>query len=70
MPDGCEDAFNGVRRPQMVPVIGGKVEKRQQRLSVFDQAIEGLVVFGRVFLGECRHGVFPARPIRRQPDCS
>jgi hypothetical protein len=41
----------------MVPVIGGEVEKRQQRLSVFDQAIDGLVVFGRVFLGECRHGV-------------
>jgi hypothetical protein len=38
-------------------VIGGEVEKRQQRLSVFDQAIDGLVVFGRVFLGECRHGV-------------
>jgi chaperonin GroEL (HSP60 family) len=39
----------------MVPMIGGKVEERQQRWTILDQAFDGLVVFGRVFLGECRH---------------
>jgi hypothetical protein len=39
-------------------MIGGKVEERQQRWTFLDQAFDGLVVFGRVFLGECRHRRF------------
>jgi len=38
-----------------VPVISGKVEERQQRFAILDQAFDGLVVFRRVFLGECRN---------------
>src|ERR1019366_4332059 len=52
----------------MVPVIGGKVEERQQCFAILDQAFDGLVVFRRVFLGECRYRGFRCRPIRRQPD--
>ena len=52
----------------MVPMIGGKVEERQQRPTILDQAFDGLVVFGRVFLGEGRHRRFRRGPVRRQPD--
>ena len=30
-------------------MIGGKVEEHQQRLTIFYQAFDGLVVFGRHF---------------------
>ena len=40
------------------PVLGRKIEERQQRVAVLEQAIDGLVVFGRIFLGEdCHRGV-------------
>src|SRR5208282_41666 len=52
----------------MVPVFSGKVEERQQRFAILDQAFDGLVVFRRVFLGECRNRRLRRRPIRRQPD--
>src|SRR3979490_1841443 len=52
----------------MVPVISGKVEKRQQCFAILDQAFDGLVVFGRVFLGECGNRRLRRRPVRRQPD--
>src|SRR4030088_593570 len=52
----------------MVPVISGKVEKRQQCFAILDQAFDGLVVFRRVFLGECRNRRLRRRPVRRQPD--
>ena len=52
----------------MVPMIRGEVEERQQGRTILDQAFDGLVVFGRVFLGECRHRRFRRGPVRRQPD--
>src|ERR1035437_2758612 len=52
----------------MVPVIGGKVEKCQQRFAILDQAFDGLVVFRRVFPGECRNRRLRRRSIRRQRD--
>ena len=52
----------------MVPMIGGKVEERQQCLPILDQAFDGLVVFGRVFFGEGRHCRFRRGPVWRQPD--
>jgi hypothetical protein len=52
----------------MVPVISRKVEERQQRFAIFDQAFDCLVVFRRVFLGECRNRRLCRRPVRRQPD--
>ena len=36
----------------MVPVIGGKVEERQQRFSILDQAVDGLVVVPRRWVVE------------------
>ena len=68
MPDRREHAFNRICRAQMVPVLGGKVEERQQRVAILDQAFDGLVVFGRVFLGEGRHRRLRRRAVRRQPD--
>ena len=44
-------------------MIGGKVEEHQQRLTILDQAFDGLVVFGRVFLGEGRHRCFRRAPV-------
>jgi hypothetical protein len=44
-----EHALDRVRGSQVVPMIGGKVEERQQGLPILDQAFDGLVVFGRVF---------------------
>src|SRR3977135_3561468 len=52
----------------MVPVISGKVEKRQQCFAILDQAFDGLVVFRRVFLGEWRNRRLRGRQVRRQPD--
>ena len=52
----------------MVPVISGKVEERQQRFAILDQAFDRLVVFRRVFLGECRDRRLRCCSIRRQPD--
>ena len=37
-----------------------EVEECQQCLTIFDQAFDGLVVFGRVFFGEDRHRRFAA----------
>src|SRR5450759_2625475 len=52
----------------MVPVIGGKVEERQQCFAILDQAFDGLVVFWCVFFGECRDRRLRCCSIRRQPD--
>jgi len=63
MPDRREHAFNGfvVRKWSSDQ---RKVEERQQRFAILDQAFDGLVVFRRVFLGECRNRRLRRRPIR------
>jgi hypothetical protein len=43
-PHGGEGAFDGVRRPQVLPVLGGEVIERQKRIAVLGQAIDGLLV--------------------------
>jgi hypothetical protein len=48
----------------MVPVIGRKIEERQQRFAILDQAIDCLLVFRRVFFGEGRRGGLRRRSIR------
>ena len=68
MPHGRKHALDRVRRAQMRPVLGGKVEKRQQRVAILQQAFDGVVVFRRVFLGESRHRRFGRRAAGRQPD--
>ena len=54
MPDRCKGAFDRVRQAQMRPVLGGEIEERQQRVAIVEQAIDGFVVFGHVFLGEAK----------------
>jgi hypothetical protein len=49
-------------------MLGGKIKERQQRVAVLEQAIDGFLVFGRIFLGEGRHRRFGRRPVRRQPN--
>jgi hypothetical protein len=36
----------------MRPMLGGKVEERQRRVAGLEQAIDGLLVFGRIFSAE------------------
>jgi hypothetical protein len=47
-----ERALDRVRRPQMLPVLGGKVVKGEQRVAIFLQTGGGLLVFLRVALDE------------------
>ena len=68
MPPRREHALDRVRGSEVVPMIGGKVEERQQRLAILDEAFDGLVVFGRVFFGEGRHGGFGCSAAGRQPE--
>ena len=49
MPDGGEHALNRVGRAQVVPVLGGVVKERQQRLGVPGQAGDGGGEFDLVF---------------------
>ena len=39
-----ERAFDDVGRAQMLPVLGGEVVEDEQRVSIFDQALDRLVV--------------------------
>src|SRR6187549_926715 len=44
--------FDGVRRAQMLPVLGGEVVECEQRLAILAQAFGGLIVFNLVALDE------------------
>src|SRR5207245_117321 len=48
VPDGRKGAFNGVRRSQVLPVLGREVVERQQRIAVLGQAIGSSLVFDLV----------------------
>ena len=37
VPHGGEGAFDGARRPQVLPVLGGEVVERQERIAVLGQ---------------------------------
>ena len=54
MADGGEDALNRIGRAQVIPVLGGEVEERQQSLGVLGQAGDGGCIFGPVFFREDR----------------
>src|ERR1700693_4988953 len=43
--DGRERAFDDVGRSQMLPMLGREVVEGEQRLTILDQALDGLVVF-------------------------
>src|SRR5215510_3972248 len=47
-----ERALDRVRRPQMLPVLGGKVVEGEQRVAIFFQTGGRLLVFQRVALDE------------------
>ena len=47
-----EHALDRVRRAQVVPVLGGKVEEGEQGLAILGQAGNRPVVLGAVFVGE------------------
>ena len=49
---GGEHALYWVRCPQVIRVFGREVEEREQRISVFRQARDGLGILGSVFLDE------------------
>ena len=52
MSDRCEYAFDGVRRPQVIPMLGREVEEGQQCFAILGQAVDSLVMFRLVFLSE------------------
>src|SRR5947209_15796373 len=56
MTHGGKYALDWVRGAQVVPMLGRKVEEGEQRLTVFGQASNGLVVLGAVFVGEAVDG--------------
>src|SRR5262245_31536034 len=49
---GGESALDRVRRPQMLPVLDGKIVEGEQRVAIFLQTGGGLLVFRRVALDE------------------
>ncbi len=62
MSHGGERGFNGIGGPQMNPVFGWEVIKRQQLFAVLGQAIGSLGILGLVGLQEqieCLVGSFP-----------
>ncbi len=56
-PDGGERAFNGVRGSNVLPVLGGEVIERQQRLTILGQTGHGLVVLGAILDEEAVEGI-------------
>ena len=52
----AKTGLDGVRRPQMIPVLGRHLEKCQQRVAVPNQALGRLGVLGPVLLDENRDG--------------
>lgn len=66
MPDGGEDAFDRVRRSEMIPMLGREVEEGQQRLAVPGQAVDGLRISRTMLVDE--GGGLGRRPVRRVPD--
>ena len=45
VPHGRESAFNGIGGAQVLPMLRREIVKDEQRLSIFPQALGGLVVF-------------------------
>jgi hypothetical protein len=68
MPNRCKGAFDRVRRARMRPVLSGEIEEHQQRVAILEQAFDGFVVFGRVFLGEDRRRGFGRSAVLGKPD--
>ena len=66
--DGSEDAFDGVGRPDMPPVLGREVVEGQQGVAVLCQAGDGLGVFCVVLGGESIHRPLGLGAAIRHPD--
>ena len=68
MPDRCEDAFDGIGRTQVIPVLGGEVVERKQCFAILRQAFDRLAVLGAVFLGKDIDRRFGGGPAWRPAD--
>jgi hypothetical protein len=47
---GGESAFDGICGPQVLPVLGRKIVEREQRLAIFLETLDRLVVLDLVAL--------------------
>src|SRR5690606_687748 len=52
----------------MVPMLSGEVEESQQRLTVLRQAVDGLGIFGLIFVDEDGHRGLGGGSVRRVAD--
>ncbi len=52
MAHGGEGAFNGIGRPQVLPVLGWEFVECQQRVSILSETVGRLLVFQRVAVDE------------------
>src|SRR5690554_3111571 len=68
VPNGGKDALDRVRGAQMVPMLGGEVEEGQQRLTLLRQAVDGLGIFGLIFVDEDGHRGLGGGPVWRVAD--
>ena len=68
VPHGGEHAFDGIRGPDVIPVLGGEIVEGEQRVAVLGQALHRLGVLGRVLLHKYVQGGLRRGPIRRHPD--
>ena len=57
-----------IRRAQVIPMLGRELIERKQCLAILGQALDRLVVFRSVFLGEDVDRHFGRSPVRRQVD--
>src|SRR5215467_15675947 len=68
MPNRREDAFNGIRRAQVLPMLSGEIVEGQQRFAILSQAFNRFAVLYAVFFGEDVERRFRSGPVRRQAD--
>src|SRR5688500_8281032 len=48
MPDGGKRALDWIGGAQVLPMLGGEVIEREQRIAILDEAFDGLFVFEAV----------------------
>ncbi len=64
----ANELFDDVGRAQMFPVFGGEVVRGQECIAIFDETLDGLLVFDAPSLGggveSCSSAPFWSRPSR------
>src|SRR5450759_4265973 len=66
VPNCREHAFDGIRGPQVIPVLGGEIVEGQHCFAILRQAFNCLVVLRPVFLGEDIDRHLGRSSVRRQ----